>query len=81
MRTLVIVVMPPARELDPGFCQRAENFFIEQLVTQSAVEAFDEGVLGGLSGLNQFELDAVPVGPLVQCSSCELWPLVGSDRR
>ena len=63
--------MHPARELDPGFSQRAENFFGEQLVTQSAVEAFVEGVLGRFSGCDVMPVDVDAVLPL-QNSAQEL---------
>lgn len=76
---LLVVIPTPFGDQLPSVVQAGEPVIVEAFIPEAAVEAFDEGVLGGLAGLNQFELDAVPIGPLVQCPPRELWPLVGSD--
>ncbi len=71
---LLVVIPTPFGDQLPSVVQAGEPVIVEAFIPESAIEAFDEGVLGGLAGLNQFELDAVPVGPLVQCPPRELWP-------
>lgn len=50
MRPLAVVVVAPSIENDARVRQRAEQGLIQQLVAQTLVEAFDEGVLDGFSG-------------------------------
>lgn len=45
-----------------------------------AVEALDEGILRRFARLDQLELHAVLVGPLVQCLAGKFWPLICPDR-
>lgn len=54
--------------------------FVQTFVPELAVEGLDVGVLGRPAGLDQLEVDAVAVGPLVKCPAGEFRPLVGADR-
>ena len=55
-----IVVHAPGRERGAGMVQGREQRLVQQFVTQAAVEALDEGVLGRLA-----RRDVVPVDPAV----------------
>ena len=57
-----------------------EPVLVQALVAELAVEALDVGVLRRLAGLDQAQLDAALVGPLVERPARELRPLVGPDR-
>jgi len=45
MRTLCVVVIPPAIDQDLRFSKRVEDLAIKQLVSKLAIEALDESVL------------------------------------
>ena len=49
MRAVNIVVIAPVGQRGAGMGQRREQGFVQQLVAQPPVEAFDKGVLGGLA--------------------------------
>src|ERR1700676_2024269 len=52
---------------------------IQAFITESAVEAFDERILDGLAWLDEAELHALLVGPLVEHAARELRPVVQLD--
>ena len=56
MGALGIVVRAPGGQRDAGVVQGWEQGLVQQLIAQATVEAFDEGILGRLSGC-----DVVPV--------------------
>lgn len=66
----------------PGFDQRAglgdagKPMLVEALVPKLAVEALDEGVVGGLPRPDEAQLDATGVGPRVECAAAEFGPIV-----
>ena len=76
----LVVVAPPGCHLHPCFCQARESVLVQALVTGLAAERLDEGVLCRLARLDQLELEAVAVSPLVEHLAGELRPLVGADR-
>ena len=47
----LVIVLPPGLDQVARFGQPEEKMFIEALVTQFAVEAFDKGILDRLAGL------------------------------
>ena len=53
---------------------------VQAFVAELAVERFDVAVLRGLAGLNEFQRDAVSVGPLIERLGGELRSLVRADR-
>jgi hypothetical protein len=65
MGPLGVVPLQPGRRLDPDPLQRGEEMRIEHLRSVGPVEAFDEGVLVGLAGLNEAQRDALGGGPLL----------------
>lgn len=62
----MVVVLTPRGNQDTSFAQRRKPVVIKALIPETPVKAFDESVLGGLAGLNHFELNAMLVGPLVE---------------
>ena len=64
VRPDIVVVAPPGLDEDPGLGERGEDFFVQALVAESAVEAFDEGVLGRLAGRDVMPFQAGLVRPL-----------------
>ena len=55
----LVVILAPGFDQVSGFGKPEEKMFVQTLVTKFAVEAFDEGVLHRLAGL-----DVVPGHPL-----------------
>jgi len=53
---------------------------VQAFIPKPAVEALDERILRRFARLDQLELHAVLVGPLVQCLAGEFRPLVSPDR-
>ena len=45
MRSDVVVIVSPESQLAASIIQGVEDLLVEQLVAQTAVEAFDEGIL------------------------------------
>lgn len=80
MRSVFVVIPPPGRDADSRFGQRTEPVLIEAFVPELTVERLDEGILRGLTRLNQLQLDVALIGPLIECLAGELGPLVGADR-
>ena len=58
-----VVVVAPLFDEDLGFLEAAEDFGIEQLVPQLAVEAFAIAVLGWLAGDVVIPFYATPLLP------------------
>jgi hypothetical protein len=58
MGSVSVVVLLPAGDLGAGVGQGREKHFVQELIAEPPVEAFDEAVLHGLSGC-----DVVPVDP------------------
>ena len=77
----LVVVPAPGRDHRPGVLERGEPVFVEALVAELAVEAFDVGVLRRFARLDQHQLHAVGLRPLVERPAGELGALIGSDCR
>ena len=58
-----VVVDPPGFDDASGIIQPIEKMLIEALIAQATVEAFDEGVLGGLAGRDIVPLDLGVLDP------------------
>ena len=58
MRTLVIVVVTPSLQHQPGMRQRAEERFVQKLIAKPRVEALGESVLRRLAWLDVAPFDA-----------------------
>ncbi len=61
-----MVVDLPRFDEQLGIGQACEPVDIEALVAKTAVEALDEGILNGLTGIDELQLDLVLVGPLIE---------------
>ena len=81
MRPEGVVIVFPARKRLAGMIERGEDRLVEQVVTEPAVEALDEGVLRRLAGrdLMPFELCLLP--PAQDRRADELRPIVADDRQ
>ena len=66
MRSDLVEVRPPRLDLAPGVVQRQEPVCVQAFITQTAVEAFDEGIVGRLARPAEVQRDAVDVGPMVE---------------
>src|SRR5262249_10696497 len=77
--SFVVLLFP--RGHDPSrLFEVEEPVLIEALVPEPAIEAFYKAVLHRFSRLNELELDAVLVRPLVESMADELRPIVANDR-
>jgi hypothetical protein len=65
-RPIQIVVHPPVFDGPLRVGQAEEPVLVEALVAQLAIEALDETVLLGLTGIDELQLDAGLVSPLVE---------------
>ena len=72
----LVVILAPCRDDHPGLGERREPVLVEALVAEFAVKRLDIGILRRLARLNQFQGDAVGVGPLVERAAREFRPLV-----
>ena len=75
----MVVFVAPVLDEQAGLGERAEPVLVEAVVTEGAVEGFDEGVLGGFARLDVMEMDAGGLGPEVDGFAGELGAVVGGD--
>ena len=71
---MLVVVSAPSGDQDTSLGQTRKPMVVKTLIPEPAVEALDERVLRGFARLDQFELHAMLVGPLVQCLAGKFWP-------
>lgn len=76
---VAVVVIRPFLGKDAHLCQVIEQVGIEDVLPEQAVEAFDVGVLGGLSRLDEQIADAVLSAPVAEGMGGELRTVVGTD--
>src|SRR3954468_13065130 len=79
MRTVAVVVPPPAFDHDLGFRQRVEDLAAEQLVPELAVEALAVAVLPRAAGLDVGCRGTDRRDPGPHGLGDELGPVVGAD--
>ena len=60
--------------------KRQEQGFVQQLIPQATVEAFDEGILGRLSGCDVVPVKLAIIHELQDRVRGELGPIVADDR-
>ena len=70
-----VIVIAPEGDLAAGIIQGVEDLLAQQLVAQAAIEAFDEGVLLRLAGIDAMPGNVVLVGPFQDGPTGELGPL------
>ena len=66
-----VVVEPPGFDCLAGLREAHQPVLIEALVSKLAIEALDEAVLYRLAWTDESELDAVAIGPLIECPAGE----------
>ena len=81
MRSSRVELVPPLFNRDLCFGQGLEPGFVQALIAEPAVEALREGVLHRLARLNELQLHAVLVRPLIEGEAPELRSVVADDRR
>ncbi len=79
MWTGFIVITSPSCDDGTGVFECQEPVVVSAFVAEAAIERFDVGVLCRHARLDQLQLNAVPVSPLIQSSASELWALVGAN--
>ena len=79
MRSDVVVVVTPEGQLSSRVIQAVEPFLIQQLISQTAVEALDEGVLLRLSWVDVVPFDIVLIRPSQDRTTCELCAIVADN--
>jgi hypothetical protein len=77
VRPYSVVVESPCLDRVAGIAEIGEPVLVQTLVSELAVEAFDEAVLDRLARANEAELDASPVGPGIHRAAHELRAVVG----
>ena len=70
-----VVVVAPEGDLSARVIQGVEDFLVQQLVAQAAVEAFDEGILLRLAGIDVVPGNVVLIGPLQDGPTGERRPI------
>ncbi len=63
VRANIVVVDAPGLDRAPGIVQRRKPVRVEALLAELPVEAFDKGILRGLAGLNEPQVDPTLLGP------------------
>lgn len=79
MRPDRVIVVAPEGQLSPCVVQAVEDFLVEQLVPQAAVEAFDECILLRFPGIDVVPRHLVFVGPFQDGPTGELCAVVADD--
>lgn len=79
MRPDIVIVVSPERQLTAGVIEAVEQFFVQQLVPQAAVEALYEGVLLGFARVDVMSIDVIITGPLQYRTAGELCSIVADD--
>ena len=74
-----IVIIGPCGDLLAGVGQAGEQRLIEQLVAHPSVEAFDEGVLGGLARRRVVPLDPALAAPFQHRVRGQLGAVIADD--
>lgn len=76
VRTGLVVVVPEGVEQFPGVVEGDELVFVEALVAELAVEAFDVAVLGRLARGDEAISHLAFVSPVLQRPTCKLRPVI-----
>jgi hypothetical protein len=73
---MVVVVLPPGVQGLLGVDETQEPALRQALLSEPPIEGLDEGIVAGLAGPAEVELDAVPVRPVVEGAPGELGAVV-----
>src|ERR1700740_2061280 len=80
MRAEIVVVVTPSAERLACMGEALEDLFIKELVAQTPIETFDEGVLCWLAGSDVMPADAVLLLHIEHRPAGEFCPIVTDDR-
>lgn len=80
MRPASVVVFAQGLDRAPGFSQRQENVLVEALVAETAVEAFDEGVLRWLPRRDVVQAYSMRRGSCKHRQTRHFGPIIHNDR-
>ena len=73
----MVVILPPAFDFVFGVVDIAPPVFVQALIADLAVEAFDVSILIGFTRLDKLMINFPFVSPGIECGSRELGPVVG----
>src|SRR5512137_2990385 len=76
VRPFPIVFDSPPFDFASRVVKRDEDMLVQALLAQPAVEALDEGVLDRLARLDELQLNAALVGPLIEYAAGKFRPVV-----
>src|SRR5450759_3585433 len=79
VRANVVVVEAPGFDRLARIVERRKPMRVEALEAELSVEAFDEGILIRLAGLDEAQLDSALLGPGQERPARELRPVVRVD--
>src|SRR5262245_56497734 len=76
VRTFGVVIASPLLELDARMAERTEQCLVQKLVAQATIEAFDEGILLRLTGVDMVPVETKTVCPTQHRQAGELRAVV-----
>ena len=79
VRPFPIVFDSPLFDFAARIVERDEDVFVETLLPQPAVEALDEGVLNRLARLDELQLHAAFVGPLIEYAASKFRAIIRGE--
>src|SRR5690606_232092 len=79
MRSDGVVIVAPERQLAPGVVQGVEDLLVQELGTQAAVKALDEGMSLGFAWVDVMLAHPVLVGPRPDCAAGELGAVIADE--
>lgn len=75
-----MVVKPPGFDEKLGISEARKPVDVESLIAEAAIEALDEGGLDRLAGLDEWPLDPVLVGPVIEDAAGQFGSVIEHDR-
>src|SRR5215472_5256722 len=79
MRPVFIVIDAPGFNLLSGIMQRDEHLRVQTLVSKPPIETLNHRILHGFAGSDEIQLDAMRVGPGVECFRGKLAAVVYAE--
>ena len=79
VRAEMVVLVAPVIDEEASFGQGTEPMLVETVITEGAVEAFDEGILHGFAGLDVVKGDVVGLSPEMESAAGKLGAVIGGD--
>ena len=79
MRPDVVFVVSPERQFAAGLVLHIEDLLIQQLISQAAIEAFDEAILLRFAWVDVMPVSVVTPSPSQDCATGELCSVTPSE--